>query len=41
MKALAKELGLNESTMTETDFNRLWEAVYVREIDKVLNRPQG
>jgi len=39
MKALGKEMGLNESTMIESDFNRLWEAVYVREIEKVLNRP--
>ncbi len=35
MKALGKEMGLDESTMTETDFHRLWEAYFGgREIDK-------
>ena len=39
MKALGKEMGLDESTMTEADFYRLWEAFFGREIEKVLNRP--
>ena len=39
MKGLGKEMRLDESTMTESDFYRLWEAFYAREIDKVLNRP--
>ena len=39
MKALGEEMGLDESTMTETDFHRLWEAFFSREVEKVLNRP--
>jgi RNA polymerase sigma factor (sigma-70 family) len=39
MKTLGKEMGLNESTMTEKDFYRLWEAFFSREIDRVLKRP--
>ena len=39
MKALGKEMGLEESTMTEVDFRRLWEAFFDREIEKVVNRP--
>jgi hypothetical protein len=39
MKALGKEMGLDESTMTESEFHRLWEAFFGREIDKVLKRP--
>ena len=37
MKALGKEMGLEESTMTEADFHRLWEAFFGREIEKILN----
>jgi thiol-disulfide isomerase/thioredoxin len=39
MKALGKEMGLEESTMTEADFYRLWEAFFSREVEKVLNQP--
>ncbi len=39
MKALGKEMGLDESTMTEADFHRLWEAFFSREVEKVLDRP--
>jgi RNA polymerase sigma factor (sigma-70 family) len=39
MKAVGKDMGLEESTMTESDLNRLFEAFYDREIEKVLNRP--
>ncbi len=39
MKALGKTMGLDESTMTEADFYRLWEVFFSREIEKVLNRP--
>ena len=39
MKALGKEMGLDESTMTEADFHRLWEAFFSREVQKVLDRP--
>jgi RNA polymerase sigma factor (sigma-70 family) len=39
MKALGKKMGLDESTMTEADFHRLWEAFFNREIEKTLNRP--
>jgi RNA polymerase sigma factor (sigma-70 family) len=39
MKALGKEMGLDQSTMTESDFHRLWEAHFGREIDTVLKRP--
>jgi RNA polymerase sigma factor (sigma-70 family) len=39
MKAQGKEMGLEESTMTEADFHRLWEAFFGREIEKILNRP--
>jgi RNA polymerase sigma factor (sigma-70 family) len=39
MEALSKEMGLDESTMTEVDFYRLWETFFGREIEKVLNRP--
>ena len=39
MKALGKEMGLDESTMTEADFYRLWEAFFGREIERVLDRP--
>jgi thiol-disulfide isomerase/thioredoxin len=39
MKALGKEMGFEESTMTEADFHRLWEAFFGREIEKILNRP--
>ena len=38
MKVLGKEMGLNESTMTEADFHRLWEAYFSREIEKALDR---
>ncbi len=38
MKALGKEMGLSESTMTEADFHRLWEAYFSREIEKALDR---
>ncbi len=38
MKALGKEMGLSESTMTEADFHRLWEAYFSREIEKILDR---
>ena len=30
MKALGKQMGLKESTMTEADFYRLWEAFFGR-----------
>ena len=36
MKALGKQMGLDESTMTEADFYRLWEAFFSREVEKVL-----
>ncbi len=39
MKALGKEMGLDESTMTEADFHRLWEVFFGREIEKILDRP--
>jgi RNA polymerase sigma factor (sigma-70 family) len=39
MKALGKEMGLDESTMTKADFQRLWEAFFSREVEKVLDRP--
>ena len=39
MKALGKEMGIEESTMTEADFHRLWEAFFSREVEKVLDRP--
>jgi RNA polymerase sigma factor (sigma-70 family) len=39
MKALGKQMGLDEKTMTEADFYRLWEAFFSREIDEVLKRP--
>jgi RNA polymerase sigma factor (sigma-70 family) len=39
MLALGKEMGLDESTMTEKDLYRLWETFFGREIEKVLNRP--
>ena len=39
MKALGKEMGLDEATMTEADFHRLWEAFFSREIEKILDRP--
>ncbi len=39
MKALGKEMGLDESTMTQADFYRLWEAFFSREVEKVLDRP--
>ena len=38
MKAMGKEMGLDESTMTEADFHRLWEAFFGREVEKVLDR---
>jgi thiol-disulfide isomerase/thioredoxin len=38
MKAMGKEMGLSESTMTEADFHRLWEAYFSREIEKLLDR---
>ena len=38
MMALGKEMGLNESTMKEADFHRLWEAYFSREIEKALDR---
>jgi hypothetical protein len=38
MMALGKEMGLNESTMKEADFHRLWEAYFSREIEKALER---
>jgi hypothetical protein len=39
MKAIGKNMGLDESTMTEADFYRLWEVFFSREIEKILNRP--
>lgn len=39
MKALGKAMGLDEATMTEADFHRLWEAFFGREIEKILNHP--
>ena len=39
MKALGKEMGIDESTMTPADFYRLWEAFFSREVEKVLDRP--
>ncbi len=39
MKKLGKEMGLDESTMTEADFHRLWEVFFGREIEKILDRP--
>jgi len=39
MKKLGQEMGLEEATMTQADFHRLWEAFFGREIEKVLNRP--
>jgi thiol-disulfide isomerase/thioredoxin len=39
MKALGKQMGLEESTMTEADFHRLWEAYFDRQIEKIRNRP--
>jgi thiol-disulfide isomerase/thioredoxin len=36
MKALGKEMGLDESTMTQVEFYRLWEAFFGREIERVL-----
>ena len=36
---IGKEMGLEESTMTEADFHRLWETFFGREIEKILNRP--
>jgi len=39
MKALGKEMGIEEAMMTEADFHRLWEAFFGREIDRILNRP--
>jgi RNA polymerase sigma factor (sigma-70 family) len=39
MKAQGKEMGLDESAMTEKDFYRLWEAFFGRAIDNVLQRP--
>jgi thiol-disulfide isomerase/thioredoxin len=38
MKAVGKEMGLSESTMTEAGFHRLWEAYFSREIEKILDR---
>ena len=38
-EALGKEMGIEEATMTEADFHRLWEAFFGREIDRILNRP--
>jgi thiol-disulfide isomerase/thioredoxin len=39
MKALGKEMGIQESTMTKDQFERLREVLLSREIEKVLNRP--
>ncbi len=39
MKALGKEMGLDESRMSESDFHRLWEAFFGREIERVVNLP--
>ena len=39
MKALGKEMEIDESTMTQADFYRLWEAFFSREVEKVLDRP--
>jgi RNA polymerase sigma factor (sigma-70 family) len=39
MKAMGKEMSLDESTMTPADFYRLWEAYFSREVEKVLDRP--
>jgi thiol-disulfide isomerase/thioredoxin len=39
MKALGKEMGLEESTMTPDQFQRLFEAFFSREVEEVLNRP--
>ncbi len=38
MEAMGKEMGLSESTMTEADFHRLWEAYFSREIENSLTR---
>ena len=38
MMAMGKEMGFSESTMTEADFHRLWEAYFSREIEKALDR---
>jgi thiol-disulfide isomerase/thioredoxin len=39
MKALGKEMGIKESTMTKDQFERLWEVFLGREIEKILNHP--
>jgi len=39
VRALGKELGLEESKMTETDYLRVLEAFFSRAIERVLNRP--
>jgi thiol-disulfide isomerase/thioredoxin len=39
MKAMGKEMGIDESKMTPADLYRLWEAYFSREVEKVLDRP--
>jgi RNA polymerase sigma factor (sigma-70 family) len=39
MKRLGKEMGIEESTMTKKQFERLHEAFFSREIEKVLMQP--
>ena len=38
MKALGKEMGFEESTMTEEDFYKIWEAYFGRQIEKLLEQ---
>jgi thiol-disulfide isomerase/thioredoxin len=39
MKAMGKEMGLDEATMTEADFHRLWEAFFGRQVEGILDAP--
>ena len=39
IKALARDFGLDESTMTDAELHRLWEAFFGAKIEKILNRP--
>ena len=39
MKAMGKQMGLDESSMSESDFHRLWEAFFGRQIERVLDVP--
>jgi hypothetical protein len=38
MKALGKEMGIDEATMTVEQFDRLREVAFSREIEKLLDR---